>query len=77
MLMMKTEHIVARTFFSVSRTFDHHTHLRVAQGPDGSSLGCVATLRILKSHQLATCFIDHSLMCLTYFLHFVPHHLRL
>ena len=35
-------------FFSVLRTNDHHTHLRVAQGPDGSCLGCVAPLRILQ-----------------------------
>ena len=29
---LKTEHLVARRFCSVSRTLDHHTHLRVAQG---------------------------------------------
>ena len=32
LLHVETEHLVARTFFSVSRTCDHHTHLRVAQG---------------------------------------------
>ena len=26
---VKTEHLVARKFFSVSRTFDHHAHLSV------------------------------------------------
>ena len=34
-------------FLSVAH-FDHHAHLREAQGLDGSSLGCVAPLRILK-----------------------------
>ena len=45
---VKTQHLVARTFYSVSRTLDHHTHLLVAQGLDGSCLGCVAPLRILN-----------------------------
>ena len=67
---MKTEHLVARTFFLSVAHFDHHTHLRVAQGPDGSCLGCVALLRTLKSHPLTPCFIDHSLVCLTHFLPF-------
>ena len=35
------------------------------------------TFAHLKSHPLTTCFIDHSMMCLTHFLPFVPHHLRL
>ena len=54
--------------FLIVAHFDHHTHLRVAR---------VAPLRILKSPPFTTCFIDHSLMCLTHFLPFVPHHLRL
>ena len=36
---------------------------------------CCIFLRILKP--LTTCFIDHSLMCLTHFLSFFPRHLRL
>ena len=43
---MKTEHLVARTFFSVSRTFDHHTHMRVGRFADALRLGCVAPVRI-------------------------------
>ena len=33
--LMKVQHVAH---------FDHHTHLRVAQGPDGSSLTCVSAL---------------------------------
>ena len=42
---------VVRAFFSVAH-FAHHTYLRVAQGPDGSSLGCVAPLRISSTHNM-------------------------
>ena len=49
LLLLKTEHLVAHAHFSeCPRPFDHHTHLRVAQGLDGSCLGCVGLLRILK-----------------------------
>ena len=38
--------------------------------------GMCCTLAHPNSHPLTTCFIDHSLMCLTLFLPFVPRHLR-
>ena len=68
----KTEHLVAR-IFSHCCALDHRLSHELACG---SSLGCVAPLRILQSHPLTTCFIDHSLTCFTDFHHFVPRHLR-
>ena len=68
---VKTEHLVARIFFSVSRTLDHHTHMRVAQDLTGLMFGMCCTFAHLKSRPLATCFIDHSFSCLTHFHHFV------
>ena len=38
--------------------------------------GMCCTFAHLKTHPLTTCFIDHSLMCLTNVLAFVPHHLH-
>ena len=73
-LTLKTEHLAARTFFpvlSVSRTFDLHTHMRVAQ----DMFVTCCTNAHLKSHPLTTCFIDHSSTCLALVHHFVPHHL--
>ena len=58
---------LSHAHFSQCRALEH----RASHAPAcGSSLGCVARLRI------STCFIDHSLMCSTHFLPFVPHHLR-
>ena len=60
--------------FSQCRALDHRSSLALACG---SSLGLCCTFAHLKSHPHSTCFIDHSLMCLTHFLFFVPHRLRL
>ena len=65
---LKTEHLVARTFYSVlsvSRTFDLHTcvWLKISQELCGPSAQ-------LKSHPLTACFIDHSSTRLTHFHHF-------
>ena len=50
-LPLKTEHLVARIFVSVLRTFDFsHAHAC------GSSLGCVCTSARLKSSTLTACF---------------------
>ena len=68
---VKTEHLVARTFFSVLRTWSQiitRTCVRL-------KCGMCCTFAHLKSHPLTTCFIDHSLLCLTHVLLFVPHHL--
>ena len=73
--VVKTEHLVARTFFSVSRTFDHHTHMSVAQDLTGQMFGMCCTFAHLESHPLTLCFIDHSLTGLTHFNHFVPRHI--
>ena len=63
--------------FSLTCTTDHHTHPRVVHWPDVSSLGFVSLWRILRVVTFGTCFIDHSLMCLTHCLPFVPYHVRL
>ena len=53
---VKTEHLVARTFFSVLRTFDHHTHLRVAQGLTAHVWDvlqfCALFLKVIHSHSM-------------------------
>ena len=45
---LKTEHFVARTLFSVSRTFDVTRTLRVAQGPTTYVWDVLHLLRIVK-----------------------------
>ena len=52
-------------FLSVAH-FDHHTHMRVAQDLTGHMFGTRCTSAHLESHPLTTCFIDHSLTCLTH-----------
>ena len=61
-------------FLSVSRTFGHHMHMRVAHDFTGQMFGTRCTSAHLKSHPLTTCVFDHSLTCLTHFHRFVPRH---
>ena len=74
---VKTEHIVARTFFSVlsvSRTFEHlwppHAHARGSwwRYDCGVLHICAPSLKVMHSHSI---FNDHSSTCLTHLQHFV------
>ena len=67
---LKTEHLVARTFFSLS-LFLTITRTCVWHKASRLKFGTRCTSAHHKSHPLTTCFIDHSLTCLTHFLPFV------
>ena len=70
---MKTEHPVECTFFSVWRTCSKI----ITRTCVWLKSGVCCTFVHLKSHPLTTCSIEHSWMCLTHFLPFVPRHLWL
>ena len=66
---VKTEHLVARTFFSVSRTFSQF----ITRTCVWLKSGMCCTFAHRKSHPLTIRFIDNSLMCLTHFRPFLFH----